>query len=85
MAREDVFVMRPATWMTEPPWFLVTGLPWPENQGDAEIAEAAFAIAPSVTQAVRPAGQDGKPVPLGHDLAACSTRAHAARPPSASE
>ena len=69
MAREDVFVMRPATWMTEPSWFLVTGLPWPEGQADAEMAEAPFAIAPSVTQAVRPVGPDRKPVPLGHDLA----------------
>jgi hypothetical protein len=69
MAREDVFVMRPATWMTDPPWFLVTGLPWPEDQADAGMAEAAFAIAPSVTQTVRPVGSDGKPIPLGHDLA----------------
>jgi len=69
MAREDVFVMRPAAWMTDPSWFLVTGLPWPEDQADAEMAEAAFAIAPSVTQAVRPVGSDGKPVPLGHNLA----------------
>jgi hypothetical protein len=61
--------MRPATWMTDPSWFLVTGLPWPEDQADAEIVEAAFAIAPSVTQAVRPVGPDGKPMPLGHDLA----------------
>src|SRR5215472_15573167 len=61
--------MQPATWMTAPAWFLVTGLEWPEDQVDAEIAEAAFAIAPSVTQAVRPVGPDGKPVPLGHDLA----------------
>jgi hypothetical protein len=69
MAEKDVFVMRPAAWMTEPSWFLVTGLPWPEDQADAEIAEAAFAIAPAVTQAVRPVGPDGKLVPLGHDLA----------------
>jgi hypothetical protein len=55
--------------MTDPSWFLVTGLPWPQDQGDAENAEAAFAIAPAVTQAVRPAGPDGKPTPLGHDLA----------------
>jgi hypothetical protein len=69
MAEKDVFVMQPPTWMAEPSWFLVTGLPWPEDQDDAEIAEAAFAIAPSVTQAVRPVGPEGKPVPLGHDLA----------------
>jgi len=69
MAEKDVFVMQPPTWMAEPSWFLVTGLPWPEDQADAEIAEAAFAIAPSVTQSVRPVGPDGKPVPLGHDLA----------------
>ena len=62
-------VMQPATWMTDPSWFLVTGLPWPEDQSDADVAEAAFAIAPYVTQALRPAGRDGKPVPLGHDLA----------------
>jgi hypothetical protein len=69
MAEKDVLVKQPATWMTDPSWFLVTGLPWPEDQADAEMAEAAFAIAPSVTQAVRPVGPDGKPVPLGHDLA----------------
>jgi hypothetical protein len=62
-------VMLLATWMTDPSWFLVTGLPWPEDQADAEVAEAAFAIAPYVTQAVRPVGPDGEPVPLGHDLA----------------
>jgi hypothetical protein len=62
-------VMQPATWMTEPSWFLVTGLPWPEDQSDADVAEAAFAIAPYVTQAVRPAGQDGKHIPLGRDFA----------------
>ena len=61
--------MQPATWMTDPSWFLVTGLPWPEDQADADVAEAAFAIAPYVTQAVRPAGRDGEPVPLGRDLA----------------
>jgi hypothetical protein len=69
MTEKDVFVMRPAPWMTDPSWFLVTGLPWPEDQAGAEIAEAAFAIAPAVTQAVRPVGPGGKPVPLGHDLA----------------
>jgi len=52
-------VMQPEEWMTDPSWFLVTGLPWPECQADAEVAEAAFAIAPNVTQAVRPAGPDG--------------------------
>jgi hypothetical protein len=61
--------MQPAAWMTDPSWFLVTGLPWPEDQADAEVAEAAFAIVPQVTQAVRPAGPDGTPVPLGRDLA----------------
>jgi len=69
MAKKDVLVMQPATWMTDPSWFLVTGLPWPEDQADAEIAEAAFAIAPYVTQAVRPVGPDGEPVPLRRDLA----------------
>ena len=59
-------VMQPETWMTEPSWFLVAGLPWPEDQADADVAEAAFA--PYVTQAVRPAGPDRQPVPLGHDL-----------------
>ena len=49
-------MMQPAAWMTDPSWFLVTGLPWPEDQTDAEIADAAFAIAPPVTQAVRPWG-----------------------------
>ena len=61
--------MQPAAWMTNPSWFLVTGLPWPEDDGDVKMAEAAFAIAPSVTKAVRPAGPEGKPVPLGHDFA----------------
>jgi hypothetical protein len=55
--------------MTHPPLFLVTGLPWPDDDGDAEIAEAALAIAPDVTRAVRPVGPDGQPVPLGRDLA----------------
>ena len=61
--------MQPEAWMTDPSWFLVTGLPWPEDQAVAGMAEAAFAIAPPVTQVVRPVGADGKPVPLGHDLA----------------
>lgn len=61
--------MQPATWMTGPSWFLVAGLPWPEDQAAAGIAEAALVIAPAVTQAVRPVGADGKPVPLGRDLA----------------
>jgi hypothetical protein len=61
--------MQPATWMTNPSWFLITALPWPEDQAGADVAEAAFAIAPYVTQAVRPAGPDGKIVPLGRDLA----------------
>ena|SRR5215472_4005488 len=61
--------MQPATWMSDPAWFLVTGLEWPEDQVDAEVAEAAFAVAPSVTEAVRPIGPDGKLVPIGRDLA----------------
>ena len=61
--------MQLATWMTHPSWFLVTGLPWPEDQNDAEVAEAAFAIAPDVTRAVRPIGPNGEPAPLGPDLA----------------
>jgi hypothetical protein len=61
-------MVQPAPWMTDPSWFLVTGLPWPEDQADAEMAEAALAIAPDVTQVVRPAGPDGQPVPLGRDL-----------------
>src|SRR5438874_6060332 len=69
MAKKDVPMMQPATWMTDPSWFLVTGLPWPEDKVDAEIAEAAFAIAPYVTQAVRPVGPDGEPLPMGRDLA----------------
>jgi hypothetical protein len=69
MAMKDVPAMQPETWMTDPSWFLVTGLPWPEKQADAEAAEAAFAIAPYVTQAVRPVGPEGNPVPLGRDLA----------------
>jgi hypothetical protein len=62
-------VMQHATWMTNPSCFLVAGLPWPEAQSDVEMAEAAFAIAPRVTQAVRRSGADGAPVPLGRDLA----------------
>ena len=61
--------MQLATWMTDPSWFLIAGLPWPEHHVDADVAEAAFAVAPSVTEAVRPAGPDGEPVPLGRDLA----------------
>ncbi len=62
MTGKEVAVMQPPTWMTCPSWFLVTGLPWPEDQPDAELAEAAFAIAPYVTVVVRSAGPDGKPV-----------------------
>jgi hypothetical protein len=69
MAVKDVPVMQPATWMTDPPWFLVTGLAWPENPDEPELGEAAFAIAPDVTRAVRPIGHDGEPAPLGPDLA----------------
>jgi hypothetical protein len=61
--------MHPEAWMTDPSWFLVAGLPWPEDQPVAEMAEAAFAIVPVVTQVMRPVGADGKPVPLGRDLA----------------
>ena len=69
MAGKDVAVMQPEAWMTDPSWFLITGLAWPEDQPVAGMAEAAFAIAPPVTQVVRPIGADGKPVPLGRDLA----------------
>jgi hypothetical protein len=69
MSEKDVLVMQSATWMASPSWFLVAGLPWPEDHPDVEVAEAALAIAPDVTQVVRPVGADGKPVPLGHDLA----------------
>lgn len=69
MAVKDVALMQLATWMTGPSWFLVTGLPWAEHQDDAEVAEAAVAIAPHVTQVARPVGPEGKPVPLGRDLA----------------
>ena len=61
--------MQPAAWMTDPPWFLVVGLPWPGDADGAEMAESALAIAPAVTQTVRPAGTDGQPIPLGPDLA----------------
>jgi hypothetical protein len=69
MAGKDVPVMQPEAWMTDPSWFLVAGLAWPEDQAVAGMAEAAFAIAPPVTQAVRPVDAEGKPVPLGRDLA----------------
>jgi hypothetical protein len=69
MGQKDVPVMQPEAWMTDPSWFLVAGLPWPEEKAVAGMAEAAFTIAPDVTQAVRPVGADGKPVPLGCDLA----------------
>jgi hypothetical protein len=55
--------------MTNPSWFLVAGLPWPEDHANAEMAEAAIAIAPHVTEVVRPVDADGKPTPLGRDLA----------------
>ena len=57
------------TWINNPSWFLVAGLPWPEDQAAADVAECAFAIAPDVTEVVRPVGADGAPVPLGRDLA----------------
>jgi hypothetical protein len=66
---KEVPVTQPPTSMTNPPWFLVVGLPWPEDEPNAEIAEAAFAIAPPVTQVVRPIGPNGEPVPLGRDFA----------------
>jgi hypothetical protein len=69
MAGKEVAVLQPPTWMTGPSWFLVTGLPWPEDQPDVELTEAAFAIAPYVTGVVRPASPAGEPVPLGTDLA----------------
>jgi hypothetical protein len=69
MTGEMVPVTQPPTWMTNPSWFLVTGLPWPEDEPSTEIAEAALAIAPYVTQAVRPVGPDGEPGPLGRDFA----------------
>ncbi len=69
MAGKDVLVMQPEAWMTDPSWFLVAGLAWPEDQANAGMAEAAFAIAPDVTKVVRPVGADGKPVPLGRHLA----------------
>jgi hypothetical protein len=61
--------MQPEAWMINPSWFLVAGLPWPENRAVAGMAEASFALAPPITQVVRPVGADGKPVPLGRDLA----------------
>jgi hypothetical protein len=69
MAGKDMSVMQPEAWMADPSWFLVAGLPWPEDQDGVGMAEAAFAIAPPVTQAVRPVGADGKPVALGRDFA----------------
>jgi hypothetical protein len=69
MGQKDVPPMQPAPWMTDPSWVLVSGLPWPDDQGVAGMAEAAFAIAPAVTQVVRSVGADGKPVPMGRDLA----------------
>ena len=56
-------------WITHPSWFLIAGLSWPEDDAEAEVAEAAFAIAPDVTEAVLPADPDGEPVPLGRDFA----------------
>ena len=61
--------MQPAAWMTRPPLFLVTGLPWLEDDDDTAMAEAALAIAPDATRALRPIGPDGLPIPLGRDLA----------------
>jgi hypothetical protein len=69
MIGEMVPVTQPPTWMTNPSWFLVTGLPWPEDKPSTEIVEAALAIAPYVTQVVRPVGPDGEPLPLGRDFA----------------
>ena len=69
MAGKDVLMMQPQAWMTNPSWFLVAGLPWSGDQAVAGMAEAAFAIAPDLTQVVRPVGADGQPVPLGRDLA----------------
>jgi hypothetical protein len=35
MAGKDVLVMQPKAWMTDPSWFLVTGLLWPKDQAVA--------------------------------------------------
>jgi hypothetical protein len=61
--------MQPEAWMTNPSWFLVAGLAWPEGQANTGMAEAAFAIAPDVTKVVRPVGADGKPVLLERHFA----------------
>jgi hypothetical protein len=44
--------------LTGPPYWLVYGLPWPEDAAPGAMAEAAFAFAPLVTGPLRRAAKD---------------------------
>jgi hypothetical protein len=54
--------------LREPSWWLVHGLPWPEDA--TGMAEAAFASSPDATLTLRPQGADGQPVPVSRNLEA---------------
>lgn len=54
--------------LREPSWWLVHGLPWPEDA--TGLAEAAFASSPHATLTLRPQDASGQPVPVSRDLKA---------------
>jgi len=85
MGQKDVPLMQPAPWMTDPSWFLVSGLPWPDDHAVAGTAGAAFAIAPPVTQVVRRSAPMANLSRWGAISPSCWTQAHGASPRSASE
>jgi hypothetical protein len=61
--------------LREPSWWLVHGLPWPEDA--TGMAEAAFAASPDATLTLRPQGADGQPVPVSRNLQAVLLAARA--------
>jgi hypothetical protein len=61
--------------LREPSWWLVHGLPWPEDA--TGMAEAAFATSPDATLTLRPQGADGQPVPVSWNLQAVLLAARA--------
>ena len=61
--------------LREPSWWLVHGLPWPEDA--TGMAEAAFASSQDATLTLRPQGANGQPVPVSRDLQAVLLAAQA--------
>lgn len=52
--------------LREPSWWLVHGLPWPQDA--TGMAESAFASSPDAALALRPQGADGQPIPPSRTL-----------------